>query len=112
MFAALMVARLREISSRDGLCKDLNRSAWLCADDVLPLDTPLARAAEVVCASVSIILAKTKQCMDDELTGVHDDGGMEYHLRKTKAAEVRVVKFQEDLKNPTVIYCAEEVVLS
>lgn len=114
MFAALMVARLREACTADGLCQsnDGNGPTWLCSDDVESLSTPLARAAEKVCASMSVILNRTKESMDLELKAnpTLPESDIDAHLRKTKAAEVRVTRFQHELRDPVVVYKAEEVV--
>ena len=114
MFAALMVARLREACTADGLCQPSggNGPAWLCSDDVEPLSTPLARAAEKVCASMSVVLNQTRESMDLELNSIINppETDIDAHLLKTKAAEVRVVRYQHELRDPIVVYKAEEVV--
>lgn len=113
MFAALMVARLREACQEADL---LSKPNWRSEDDVEPTELPLAKAAEKVLASMHAVLHKTMQFheaevlkMDEEKeselnVGVGEQAGVdkmkEKHLRLTKAAEVRVVRNAKDLVNP------------
>jgi pyridoxine kinase len=109
MFAALTVARLREAAFAQGLC---DRVSWLSDDDVEPLQLPLAKAVEKVCASMHTILEKTKMEMDREVKLLESQGivGRELELKRTKAAEVKAVRHQDDLRKPVVLFQVEEVV--
>ncbi|MCJ1486146.1 putative pyridoxal kinase [Schaereria dolodes] len=113
MFAALTVARLRQAVSR----ANLNRiRSWISPDNVEAVDLPLATAVEKVLASMHAILQKTKTARDEALEGMRGplgtlekerDSEKRMHLRKTKAAEVRLVRNLSDLREPDVIYRAE-----
>lgn len=113
MFAALMVARLREA------CQDadlLTTAHWQSPDDTFPTELPLAKAAEKVLASMHAVLAKTMHVRREEIEKLEDEGKRELnvgvgeeagddktkerHLRLTKAAEVRVVRNWRDLVEP------------
>ncbi|KAI4746859.1 Ribokinase-like protein [Aureobasidium sp. EXF-12298] len=111
MFAALMVARLREAC----LAADLLTTAhWQSPDEVAATELPLAKAAEKVLASMHLVLKKTMDSRQEELkkmesaqefnTGIGEeadkDNEREKHLRLTKAAEVRVVRNWKDLVYP------------
>ena len=111
MFSALTVVRLREAAVGAGLT---DVASWLSPDDVAPEDLPLAGAIEKVLASMHIVLEKTKAAMDDEMAEVQKraESGQglsekEMHLRKTKAAEVRLIRNATDLKDPVVVYRAQ-----
>lgn len=119
MFAALMVARLREaVCAIEGLSQ---KDAWVSDDAVAATELPLARAVEKALASMQEVLARTMVARDKELAeweakqdlaGTADDEGhMEKmkHLKRTKAAEVRLVRNLGCLKHPIVKYKAEEV---
>ena len=118
MFAALMLVRLREaVSKIPGLGQT---AAWLSPDEVDEVDLPLAKAAERVLASMQEVLARTKKSRDEELerfqrkgAGVEDSGSYdeekEMHLRQTKAAEVRLVRNLDCLRNPQLMFQAEKV---
>ena len=106
MFAALIVVRLREAVAEADLS---GTKSWISADSVRATDLPLARAAEKVVGSMNAILVKTKQARDHELERMDGPLGimeeekeseMRLGLRRTKAAELRVVKCLEDLKFP------------
>lgn len=116
MFAALMVARLREAC----LAADLLMTAhWQSPDDVPPTELPLAKAAEKVLASMHLVLKKTMDSRQAELQELENDAKHELntgtgaeadkinerdrHLRLTKAAEVRVVRNWKDLVFPPEI---------
>ena len=79
------------------------------------MELPLARAAEMVLGSMQSVLWKTKVARDEALEGMGGvlemEGGSEkrVHLRKTKAAEVRVVRNLEDLRAPERVYRARAV---
>ncbi|MCJ1331502.1 putative pyridoxal kinase [Thelotrema lepadinum] len=111
MFAALTVARFREAAATAGLSAT---KSWVSGDSVEPLDLPLARAIEKVCASMQVVLEKTKRDMEKELEEAkrNDRGEVDEkksYLLKTKASEVRIVKYQEDLRKVEVVYKAEEI---
>jgi len=117
MFAALIVVRLREaVLAVEGLAK---RDAWISEDDVVATDLPLARAAEKALASMHEVLSRTKKRRDEEVEGLagdvkgrQDDGYDEnkaIYLKKTRAAEVRLVRNVECLRNPDVKFRAEKV---
>lgn len=103
MFAALMVARLREACGREDL---LSQPNWQSPDEVKSAELPLATAAETVLASMHAVLEKTMQAreesvrqIDEEVRGMAE-GEKKRHLRLTKAAEVRVVRNVKDLLHP------------
>lgn len=108
MFAALTVVRLREAATEANLN---NTKSWVSPDDVKAVDLPLAKAAKKVLGSMHTILSKTKDARDRELKGMGGPlGAMEMEkdsekrlgLRRTKAAEVKVVRCLGDLRHPTV----------
>lgn len=113
MFAALTVVRLREAVSAVGLD---NTKSWVSPDEVPATELPLAKAAERVLASTHEVLQKTKMARDEELEGLggalgplekEKDSEKRMHLRKTKAAEIRLVRHVDLLKNPKVKFEAE-----
>lgn len=107
MFAALTVVRLREAVTKAGLG---GVASWVSPDEVGPVELPLARAAEMVLASMHAVLVKTKAARDEALAGMEEAEGMgekETHLRRTKAAEVRLVRNLRDLREPKVEFRAE-----
>lgn len=114
MFAALMVARLRE-AVFDVPCLRDTRS-WVSPDDVAATDLPLARATAKVLASMHSVLEKTLEARTDELAAAQpDEAGLDEaerqrqeHLRRTKAAEVRLVRNVEFLQRPVVEFQAQE----
>lgn len=106
MFAALTVVRLREAAVAANLEKT---TSWMSPDGVEASELPLAKAVEKVLASMHAVLRKTKTAMDETLKGM--EGGAldmesaseaQRHLRKTKAAEVRLVRNLDDLRHPLV----------
>lgn len=114
MFAALMVARLREAvvdTPALGAVK-----SWVSPDGVRATDLPLARAAVKVLASMHSVLEKTLEARERELeggtVGVEGVGEEErarlVHLRRTKAAEVRLVRNVRFLREPVVQFEAKE----
>ncbi len=117
MFAALMLVRLREAVSRiPGLGQT---DAWVSQDEVEAIDLPLATAAEKTLASMQEVLTKTKKRRDEELeqfntkvrardSGLHDNDKYT-HLRFTKAAEIRLVRSLDCLRNPQLKFKAEKV---
>lgn len=113
MFAALMVARLREACQTAGL---LGKHHWQSPDHVLSTELPLALAAGKVLASMHALLKKTMDVRQGEFARLEDETSRELnvgvgeeasqdkdkkrHLRLTKAAEVRVVRNWRDLVEP------------
>ena len=106
MFAALIVVRLREAVTEANLT---GTKSWVSSNDVKATDLPLAKAAEKVVGSMHAILVKTKEARDQELErlggplGVLEkekDSEKRLGLRRTKAAEVRVVRCLDDLRSP------------
>lgn len=108
MFAALMVARLREAVAAAGV-QDTSR--WKSGDDVPATELPLARACEKVLASMSSVLEKTARARDEVVRKEEEEEEMKgpegaeererwRHLRRTRAAEVRVVRNARDLREP------------
>lgn len=134
MFAALTVARLREevfASSNSATTPPLHQTAsWVSPDNVVATQLPIAKATEKVLASMHAILLKTMLARNEELAKypVDADGNQEEnavfakmpeaerkaavekraHLRQAKAAEIRLVRNVELLRNPVVEYFAEE----
>ena len=111
MFAALAVVRLREAALAAGVG---GVDAWRSPDAVEAQELPLARALEKVLASMHLVLEKTKCAMDEEMKDVtrraEEGSGWseeEMHLRRTKAAEVRLVRNATDLRDPVVVYRAQ-----
>ena len=113
MFAALTVVRLREAVIEANLS---GTKSWVSANDVKATDLPLAKAAEKVIGSMNAILVKTKEARDRELGGMggplgvmekEKDSEKRLGLRRTKAAEVRVVQSLEDLRWPRTEWKAE-----
>ena len=113
MFAALAVVRLREAVTKANLS---TVKSWISPDDVESLDLPLTTAVEKVLASMHAVLQKTKTARDQALEGMGGPlGTMEkeknsekrMHLRKTKAAEVRLVRNLKDLREPDVVFQAD-----
>ncbi|MCJ1440497.1 MAG: putative pyridoxal kinase [Stictis urceolatum] len=118
MFAGLLVARLRAAVHNSGPpCA--NKASWMSPDHVPATELPLAKAVEEVLASMHEVLVRTKEECEREMgawmgsvEGRRMSGGererpkleeapegngdesakKEVWLRKTKAAEVRVVR--------------------
>ena len=106
MFAGLTVVRLREAIANSGL---LGRKSWISPDEVSATSLPLAQAIEKVLGSMQAVLEKTKQTRDKELQTLGGPMGVlerergsdkKLKLRMSKAAEVRIVRCLEDLRNP------------
>lgn len=113
MFAALTVVRLREAVTEANLS---STKSWVSPDNIKATDLPLAKAAEKVVGSMHAILVKTKEARDLDLEGMGGPlGAMEKEkdsekrlgLRRTKAAEVRVVRCLGDLRSPCTDWKAE-----
>ncbi|KAL4753611.1 hypothetical protein BDW72DRAFT_190824 [Aspergillus terricola var. indicus] len=119
MFAALTVARLREAVFADADANLRNRKSWIPADDVKPTELPLAKATEMVLASMHNVLEKTSEARDAELAATaaaaaagadetEEELKKREHSRRTKAAEVRLVRNVRFLREPTVEFKAKE----
>ena len=115
MFAALMLVRLREaVCATDGL---VNKAAWVSDDDVEATELPLARATEKVLASMHDVLTNTKEKRDEEVAKYNariegrekEQDKKRFHLVQSKAAEIRLVRSLESLKNPEAQFRAEMV---
>ena len=111
MFAALTVARFREAASAANV---FDTKAWVSGDEVSPAQLPLAKGVEKVCASMHLVLDRTKNDMTRELKQPAEadkvvTSGKEEHLRITKAAEVKIVKYQNLLRDAEVLFKAEEI---
>lgn len=113
MFAALIVVRLREAVTQADLS---GTKSWVSTDEVKAIDLPLAKATEKVVGSMHRILVRTKEARDRELEGMggplgvmekEKDSEKRLGLRRTKAAEVRVVRCLEDLRWPRTDWKAE-----
>ncbi|RMD44533.1 hypothetical protein DV735_g530, partial [Chaetothyriales sp. CBS 134920] len=107
MFAALMVARLREAAQAHGL---LHTPSWMPPDAVPANETPLAKAAEKVLSSMQTVLEKTIAARDQELARA-DDLATRKYLALTKASEIRLVRNWTDLVAPTVRFPAQTIQL-
>ena len=72
---------------------------------------PLAKAVEQVMASMHTVLEKTKVARDEALEGMPelDHESRKLRVRRTKAAEVRIVRNLADLRESTVEWRAEEL---
>ena len=108
MFAALTVARLSEAVSNAGELR--STKSWVSPDDVAAVDLPLAKATVKVLSSMHSVLEKTLESRDKELAREGPVGGdavesekMEY-LRRTKAAEVRLVRNTRVLRDPEILF--------
>ncbi|KAI9784173.1 MAG: putative pyridoxal kinase [Geoglossum umbratile] len=109
MFAALTVARFREAAATEGLC---GSRSWVSEDDIEAVRLPLAKAAEKVLASMCAVLVKTKERRDRELVRVEgaigEEGGEKMlHLKRTKAAEVQLVRNLQVLREPRIEFFAQ-----
>jgi pyridoxine kinase len=110
MFAALMVARLREavVAAGEDLCAT---RSWVSPDSVPASNLPLAQATVKVLSSMHSVLERTMEARDAELaTATPEQNGdlspeeqqKRDHLRRTKAAEVRLVRNARFLRDPLV----------
>lgn len=115
MFAALTVARLSEaVSAVDGL---RTTKSWVSPDSVAATDLPLASATVKVLSSMHSVLERTLEIRDAELAVAMpaQDGAATAeelekrdYLRKTKAAEVKLVRNTHFLRNPTIQFEAQD----
>lgn len=116
MFAALMVARLREAVAAAG--DDLrNTKSWVSPDSVAPSNLPLAQATIKVLSSMHDVLERTMEARNAELAiSVPAQNGdlspeeqqKREHLRRTKAAEVRLVRNTRFLRDPVIQFAVQE----
>lgn len=118
MFAALTLVRLREAAIAAGVD---GVKSWVSDDSVSSTDLPLASAVEKVLGSMHAVLEKTEKARREELTGMGGELGVlelerdsekRLHLRRTKAAELRVVRNVGDLLRPEVRFHAEEIAVT
>lgn len=135
MFAALMIARLREVvfasgvASGSGVALGQARS-WVSPDDVPPSRLPLAKATERVLASMHDVLQRTMLARNAELSAFsspesknakqdapsgnepaeknQENVAKQRFLRETKAAEVRLVRNVRFLQQPETKFSAAE----
>jgi pyridoxine kinase len=126
MFAATLVARLRQAAQKAGV---LDKSSWRSEDNVAGPDLPLAKAAEMGLASMHAILRDTAKHYDQASQSLSKEPSqetnenvrmeskeakeMQRHLRLTRAAEVRVVRNAKALLEPPDLgnFKAQPVVL-
>lgn len=116
MFAALTVARLREAVDAAG--EDLrNTRSWVSPDDVPSSQLPLAQSTIKVLSSMHSVLGRTMEARDAELAkdvpAQNGDVSAEEkqkreHLRRTKAAEVRLVRNTRFLRDPPAQFEVQE----
>jgi pyridoxine kinase len=114
MFAALTVVRMREaVNQVPGL---KHSPSWLSDDSVDALELPLAKAAEKVLASMHEVLTRTADAMKAHVKDVGPEEGAatderlpSLHLRKSKAAELRLVRNVSCLKAATVEFKATKI---
>ena len=115
MFAALMLVRLREAVFHTAELS--NKDAWRSEDVIESTDLPLARATEKVLASMHYVLTKTKEKRDEAVEKYNskvkgrgeEDDEKRFHLVKSKAAEVALVRNLKALQDPDVQFRAEQV---
>lgn len=112
MFSALTVVRLREAVTEANMN---STKSWVSPDNVGAVELPLAKAAEKVLGSMHTVLTKTKEARDKEIEGMSGPlGAMEKEkdsekrlwLRRTKAAEVKVVRFLGHLRDASLDFKA------
>ena len=113
MFSALMVVRLREAV----MSANVNGTkSWVSPDHVSAVALPLAKAAEKVLGSMHRVLVKTKEARDRELESMggplgtmekERDSKKRLGLRRTKAAEVKIVRCLEYLRDPSLEFKAQ-----
>ncbi|PYH90078.1 Ribokinase-like protein [Aspergillus ellipticus CBS 707.79] len=116
MFAALTVARLREavFTAPDPALR--TTKSWVSRDDVPATELPLAQSTVKVLASMHSVLERTLEVRNREMKseavngedGSEEDRRKRAHLRESKAAEVRVVRYGGLLRQPEVEFRAQE----
>ncbi|EPS45112.1 hypothetical protein H072_863 [Dactylellina haptotyla CBS 200.50] len=108
MFASLMVSRFRHAAADANL---LAKSNWMSSDDVAATDLPLARAAEMVLASMDRVLKKTGEARDKKVKALDEnDEGVDAPLKRARymrAAELRLVQCVEEIQRPVIKYTAK-----
>lgn len=111
MFAALLVARLREQVEIAGVSET---KGWRSADEVTSTDLPLAKAAEKVVGSMQAVLTKTyegylknQSVIEEQTRKVGTDGEEDdeeiakiKHMQSMKAIELKVIRNVQDLVHP------------
>lgn len=122
MFAALTVARLREAVFAAAATDPnlLTTASWISPDDVTPTELPLAKATEKVLSSMYDVLEKTLEARNSELQSIsssidhstrtfhtEDEHQKFLHLRRTKAAEVRLIRNVNLLRRPITKFKAQ-----
>ncbi|CRK12644.1 hypothetical protein BN1723_001892 [Verticillium longisporum] len=108
MFAALMTVRMRQAVWQSSTAAELRAGrAWVSGDDVDVLDLPLARAAEMVLASMHEVLTKTAEGMGAAGRGEADE--RKAHLVKSRRAELKLVRNLASLREPTVALKAKRI---
>jgi len=122
MFAALTVARLREAVFAAAATDPslLATASWISPDDVTPTELPLAKATEKVLSSMYDVLEKTLEARNAELQSIsssinhstrtfhtEDERQKFLHLRRTKAAEVRLIRNVDLLRRPITKFKAK-----
>lgn len=120
MFAALTVARLREEIFADSSNPIQNVKSWVSPDEVEATDLPLSKATVKVLASMHDVLEKTMEARTRELeessplgskadqNALSDSERQKIeHLRRTKAAEVRLVRNAGLLRDPVKRFTAQ-----
>lgn len=125
MFSALMAVRMREAvveavvaaaAPAGGLS---GAPSWLSGDEVGAAELPLARAAEKVLASMNEVLDKTCRAMADEVARAKAAGALaglgeeeakrRLRLLQSRAAELRLSRNIESLRNPVVVCRAQKM---
>ncbi|KAJ5086112.1 hypothetical protein N7532_010883 [Penicillium argentinense] len=118
MFAALMVARLREAVAAAGECLQ-STASWVSPDNVVASKLPLAQATLKVLSSMHSVLERTMEARNAELakraleptqngTLSNEEQQKQDYLRRTKAAEVRLVRNVRFLRDPLVQFAVQE----
>ncbi|KAI8316259.1 putative pyridoxal kinase [Colletotrichum sp. SAR11_59] len=115
MFAALMTVRMREavIAAAAGSQLQKTRS-WLSGPEVDALDLPLARAAEMVLASMHEVLTQTARGMQEAVgaaaaEALTEEEKKKLHLLKSKSAELKLVRNLACLRDPVVSFRAKKL---
>ncbi|KAL0938907.1 pyridoxine kinase [Colletotrichum truncatum] len=122
MFAALMTVRIREavmaasksVSQGATGGKSLkDTKSWLSGPEVDALDLPLARAAEMVLASMHEVLTQTARGMQEAVRAVGEakteEEQKKLHLLKSKSAELKLVRNLACLRDPVVEFRARRI---
>ncbi|KAF3192023.1 putative pyridoxal kinase [Orbilia oligospora] len=109
MFASLLVSRFRHAAADAGL---LETPSWMSSDNVTATELPLARAAEMVLASMDKVLKKTGIERDRKVKSLdEDDHGNDAQLKRARymrAAELRLVSCVDEIRSPVVKYRAKK----